>query len=197
VSNDSHRSDKRPRKKKPGAGKVTAIPTDEGSWELREPRCAKARCEDLEEVDAMIAAGENEIAQDELRWLLSECRDFLGAHKRLGDLALAAGDARLARGHFGYAYQIGIQAIDSVGAKSLPFARLANQAFFEAGRGLVESLMKLGKRGMARNVAKRLIELDATDPLGLRELAGGSSEGPRRGKPKWRQRRKRPPGKNG
>ncbi len=60
----------------------------------------------------MVAAGETEIARDELRWLLSECHDFLAAHKLLGDLALADNDVRLARGHFGYAYQIGLKAIE-------------------------------------------------------------------------------------
>ncbi len=104
------------------------------------------RQDDIEEVEKMIAAGETEIALDELRWLLSECRDFLAAHKLLGDLALAAGDFRLARGHYGYAYQLGIAAIDRAGTiDALPSDRAANQAFFAAGQGLVNCLTKLGK----------------------------------------------------
>ena len=118
----------------------------------------------------MIAAGENEIARDELRWLLSECHDFLAAHKLLGDLAQAENDIRLARGHFGYAYQIGLKAIDQAGVKHLPFARAANQPFFEAGKGLALCLFKLGEHAMARDVLRRLLELEPSDPLDLRKL---------------------------
>jgi hypothetical protein len=145
--------------------------TADGSWQLVHPRCALVRQEDIEEVETMIAAGENEIARDELRWLLGECHDFLAAHKLLGDLALADGDFRLARGHYGYAYQLGIQAIDRAGdVKSLPYAQAANQVFFQAGRGLVVCLQKMNKQGMTRDVVGRLLQFDAGDPLGLRKL---------------------------
>jgi tetratricopeptide (TPR) repeat protein len=119
----------------------------------------------------MIAAGEMDIATDELRWLLSECHNFLAAHKLLGDLALAAGDLRLARGHYGYAYQLGIKAIDgNRDVKHLPYATEQNQAFFQAGRGLATCLMKLNKRGLANDVIQRLVQLDPRDPLALRAL---------------------------
>ena len=36
----------------------------------------------------MLAAGENEVARDELRWLLDGCPDFIAAHRMLGELAL-------------------------------------------------------------------------------------------------------------
>ena len=36
----------------------------------------------------MIDADELEIAQEELRWLLSGCNEFIQAHRLLGDLAL-------------------------------------------------------------------------------------------------------------
>src|SRR5262245_53817937 len=85
---------------------------EEGAWELVHPRCAQARAEDIEEVHKMIAAGETEIARDELRWLLDECHDFIEAHTLLGDLALAENDLKLARGHYGYAYQLGLKAIE-------------------------------------------------------------------------------------
>ena len=114
----------------------------------------------------MIAAGEMEIAQDELRWLLSDCHDFIAAHKMLGDVALAAGDFRLARGHFGYAYQLGMQAIDRCGKVDLlPSDRLSNQPFFAAGHGAVRCLLKLGKRGLAKEIAERLLKLDPRDLL--------------------------------
>lgn len=124
----------------------------------------------------MIAAGEKEIARDELRWLLADCRDFLAAHKLLGDLALAENDVRLARGHYGYAYQIGLQAVERSEAKLLLYSRAANQSFFDAGKGLVQCLWKLDKRKLARDVLHRLVELDPSDPLNLRKIsqtAGG------------------------
>lgn len=134
------------------------------------PRCARARQEDIEEVLTMIAAEEHEIATDELRWLLAECHDFLEAHKLLGDLALVESDFKLARGHYGYAYQLGLKAIDAAGPiSSLPYRHTANRAFFDAGRGLVRCLEKLGKKRMARDVVVRLLQLDGGDPLGLRK----------------------------
>jgi hypothetical protein len=153
---------------KPSATKLAIGRTDDGSFQLIHPRCAIKRRQDIEEVMQMIEAEETEIARDELRWLLSECHDFVDAHKLLGDIAVADGDLRLARGHYGYAYQLGIQAIDRAGGvASLAYFNEANRAFFEAGRGLVQCLLKIGKRGMARDVATRLQKLDATDPLQL------------------------------
>src|SRR5688500_15334726 len=64
------------------------------SYELVHPPCVRERSEDLLEVQAMLAAGEMEVAADELRWLLEDCRDFIEAHKILGELAAAEGDAK-------------------------------------------------------------------------------------------------------
>jgi Tfp pilus assembly protein PilF len=204
VDQHQDNSDESPedRKKRPkGAGKqVSVVRADDGAWELREPRCARVRREDLEEVQQMIDAGETEIAKDELRWLLSECRDFIAAHKLLGDLAVDAGDWKLARGHYGYAHQLGVQAIDRAGAvKPVLYAKPANKAFFEASRGLVQSLMQLGKRGTARDVVQRVLELDARDPLTLRGMleatACGGDEAPKRRRKK--RSRRSPRGRNG
>ena len=149
--------------------KVEVAQAADGAWELVHPRCARTRQEDIEEVEKMIAGGEMEIAQDELRWLLSECHDFIAAHKMLGDVALAAGDFRLARGHFGYAYQLGMQAIDRCGkVDSLPSDRPSNQPFFVAGYGVVTCLLKMGKRGLAKEIAERLLKLDPRDLLRVR-----------------------------
>jgi hypothetical protein len=144
----------------------------DGTWQFVQPRCALARQEDIQEVEQMIAAEETEIAQDELRWLLSECHDFMAAHKLLGDLAVIEKDYRLARGHYGYAYQIGLKAIDSAGsALKLPYRHASNQAFFQAGKGVITCLLKLNKQRMAKDVIARLLQLDAGDPLGLRSLS--------------------------
>jgi tetratricopeptide (TPR) repeat protein len=166
-----------PRSKPPRVSSLKVAKTADGTWELVHPRCALARRDDLDEVQQMLAAGENEIAQDELRWLLSDCHDFVDAHKLLGDLALAANDVRLARGHYGYAYQLCLAALPGAGqTPSLPFRHAANQAFFEAGRGAALCLMKMGQRRMAREVIDRLLQLDSSDPLQLR--AGLNVAGP-------------------
>jgi len=135
------------------------------------PRCATARREDIEEVRKMTTAGETEIARDELRWLLDECHDFIEAHALLGDLALAENDFKLARGHYGYAYQLGLRAIEQTKEVTcLPASAASNQPFFHAGQGLVRCLAKMGNRGLAQDIAKRLLQLDPTDPLGLRSI---------------------------
>ena len=119
----------------------------------------------------MIDAGESEIAVDELRWLLNGCSDCLDAHRLLGELALAEGDLPLARGHFGYAYKLGVDAYRQAGAKEpLPHRLPANQAFHESGKALTYCLGQLGKREMAAEVVEQLLTCDPTDPLGVRGL---------------------------
>ena len=119
----------------------------------------------------MLAAGEGEIARDELIWLLSECPDFLEAHVSLGLIALEEGDAKLARGHFGRAYELCIRALDAAGSpRPLPQSLAGNRPFFEAAKGLVHCLIETGRRPMAADTCRRLAELDPSDPLGIQKL---------------------------
>lgn len=119
----------------------------------------------------MLEAGEVEIAKDELRWLLSGCPDFIDAHRLLAEIALSEGDVPLARGHFGHAFRVAAGALAKAGnPRPLPYSRAANQAFFECGKGLVHCLLELGKKKMAAEVIDRLVQCDATDPLGVRSL---------------------------
>jgi hypothetical protein len=135
------------------------------------PRCVRDTAEDLEEVRLMIDAGEHEIALDELRWLLADCAENIAAHVLLGELAAAAGDFPLARGHYGAGYQLGIQTLRRAGMpKPLLYSQPANRAFFEAGRGLIGSLEKLSKSAMANEVVATILELDPSDPLKLRAM---------------------------
>ena len=156
---------------KPSDGISVRRSTDGKSWVFVHPREARDRAEDLEEVQMMIEAGETDIALDELRWLLSGCSEFIAAHVLLGDIARDTNDLPLARGHYGAGYQLGLQTLRRAKMpKPLLYSQLANQSFFEAGRGLVWSLEKLGKPQMAEEVMSTLIELDPTDPLQLRTL---------------------------
>jgi len=143
----------------------------EDVWEFLHPRCALDRAEDLEEVRKMIEAEEAEIATDELRWLLGGCTDFIDAHKALGELALLENDIPLARGHFGYAVQIGKKAIDGAKCKGqVPYRIETNTAFHEAGKGLAYCLKEMGKHNMLRDVVNLLLRCDPSDPLGVRSM---------------------------
>ncbi|MEX2118563.1 MAG: hypothetical protein WD847_03060 [Pirellulales bacterium] len=141
----------------------------ENAYELVHPRCAQERLDDLEEVRQMIDAGELEIATDELRWLLNGCSDFVAAHRLLGELAMEQRDVKLARAHFGYAYDIGLSALPPAGLPGpLPYRVPANQAFLEAAKGLAWCLHELGQHEQALSVLDQLLSCDPSDPLGVR-----------------------------
>jgi tetratricopeptide (TPR) repeat protein len=168
----SQPSAKRPDPAKPGMEVSVRQMRDGNGWELVHPRCARERKEDLEEVEAMIEGGAPDVAQEELRWLLNGCSDFLAAHYLLGVLAVDdAQDLELARGHFGYAYQLGLTALRQAGSpRPVPYQSESNQAFFEAGKGLAYCLRELGKPAMAAEVLDELIGLDPESPIGLSEM---------------------------
>jgi hypothetical protein len=148
------------------------------AWEFVHPRCARRRADDMEEVEAMIEAGEKDIAREELVWLLSECPDFLSAHLQLGLLALEEDDPKLARGHFGRAVEIGFRALEAAGnPRPLPYSLPDNRAFFESAKGLVHALLETGKKGMAGDTARKVAAVDPADPLGLVRLASSASGG--------------------
>jgi hypothetical protein len=190
-------SSKRPHKKRPGsqggkaggksggkhprahanpssAGSASTVRVrqlEDGAWEFVHPRCARDRAEDLEEVHKMVDAGELEVAMDECRWLLSGCSDCIEAHRTLGEIALTENDLPLARGHFGYAYRLGEQALAKASNPSpVPYRREANRSFLESAKGLAFCLKQLGKEQMAREVVELTLRCDSSDPLGLRKL---------------------------
>lgn len=125
----------------------------------------------MEEVRQMLEAGEFDVARDECLWLLQGCTDCLEAHYLLGEIALGDNDFPLARGHFGYAFQLGAKAIRKV--SPVPYRLAANKIFHESGKALVYCLMQLGKAEMAAEVVETLLAADPTDPLAVRELAAG------------------------
>jgi hypothetical protein len=136
------------------------------------PASVQRREEDMEEVRAMLDAGEIDVAVDELRWLLSGCRALLEAQKLLGEFALADNDLPLAQAHLGYAVEMGLAAIR--GEKGftgpLPYCRAANQPLFEAGKGLAWCLQQQGDTRAAADIIRQLLELDPSDPLGLKTM---------------------------
>lgn len=161
------------RRQPPPPGRLSVRRTADGrGWAFAHPSCVRERAEDLDEARQMIDAGELDLAEDELRWLLADCSDFLAAHVMLGELALAhRNDVSLARGHFGAGYQLGLQMLRRANMPSpLPYSHPANRAFFAAGRGLAACLMKLNKPSLAKEVVDTLLQLDPSDPLRLRAM---------------------------
>lgn len=149
------------------------LPANAG-FELVHPPCARRRADDLEEVRAMLAAGEVEVAMDELRWLLEGCRPLLEAHQLLGQVAFDGRDFELARSHFGAAYELGLAALGKTFRGRVPYARPANQPFLAAAKGLALTLIELGQPDQAAQVAAQLLAFDPTDPL---KAAAGRGEG--------------------
>jgi hypothetical protein len=172
---------RKPARRKPtgsGSGVGVRRTTDGRGWVLVHPPCARERAEDLEEVRAMIEGGEEEVAVDELRWLVGGCSEFIEGHALLGELALSVGDPTLARGHFGFAVQLGIKALERAKASGpLSYSQPANQSFHEAGRGLVEALLALQMMPKAIELVQKLTRLDSSDPLGLRALIDAAQSG--------------------
>jgi hypothetical protein len=75
----------------------------------------------------------------------------------------------LARGHFGFAYQLGTKALARAGNPSpLPALHPANRPFYDAGRGLAWTLNELGKRDLALEIIEYLLRCEPADALGLR-----------------------------
>lgn len=162
-----------PKRGKPAGPQDTlAVRRTGDGWVLVHPRCARDRADDLEEVREMIEAGELDVAIDELRWLVGGCSEFIEAHALLGELALATDeDVALARGHFGVAVQLGLKALERAKAAGpLPYGQPANRAFFEAARGLVWCLGKLGVFDKAEELAARVAKLDPRDPLEVQKV---------------------------
>lgn len=140
------------------------------SWELVHPRCARDRAEDIEEVEAMVAAGEFDVAMDELRWLLNDCPDFIDAHRLLGELAIEEEDWPLSRGHLGYCFDIAKAAMNAAGAEGPLSNELpANAGLLSATFSFAGVLCRLEKVEMARTVLQQLMKWDQCNALGARE----------------------------
>lgn len=158
-----------PRRPKSSDGISLRRVPGENTYELVFPRCVQQRADDLEEVRAMLKAGETDVAIDELRWLLDGCQPLLDAHKLLGEIALADNDLELARAHFGMAWSLGIAALPKGRRCRLPYHRPANRTLLEAGKGLARCLRELEHPQLSAEIVVQLRDLDPSDPLKLTE----------------------------
>jgi hypothetical protein len=147
---------------RPGAIGLARIEGNENAFELVHPRCVRETELDYQEGIELWKAGDPEGARDALRYALLACHENLWVHVALGKIALEEfRDPILARGHFGYAVELGRRAFPPGFSGRLPHTSSANQPFFEALGGLVQCLRVLGKNGDAdslRALAARLGE---------------------------------------
>lgn len=112
----------------------------------------------------MITGGELEIARDELLYLVADCRGFLEAYCILAELALEDGDIPLAKGHYGFAYENGLEALPKGFKGKLPYDEGYNSHFFKAGRGLARCLIAKGELKKGREVLEQLLKFDPSEP---------------------------------
>ena len=122
-------------------------------FEFVHPRGAKEMELDYEEGMELWKAGDPESARDALRYALTACHDNLWIHAALGRIALEEfHDPTLARGHFGYAVELGRWALPQGFGGRLSPDRPANRPFFEAVNGLLRCLESLGQHGDVRDL---------------------------------------------
>jgi hypothetical protein len=101
---------------------------------------------DFEEGIELRNAGDTEAARDALRYALQGCGDNMWVHVALGRIALDDdNDPQLARGHFGYAFELAQRALPPGFNGRLPRHRPANRPFFDAIDGLAACYVALGK----------------------------------------------------
>ena len=140
-------------------------------FELTHPRCVPEMELDYEEGIEIWKAGDPDGARDALRYALQGCGDNIWVHVALGRIALQDfNDPALARGHFGYAFELAQRAIPPDFSGRLPRDRPANRPFFDAIDGLATCYEALGKPGESEPLRK-LAE----------RLAGVRGPGPRQG----------------
>jgi tetratricopeptide (TPR) repeat protein len=146
-----------PKKRKGGLGLARV---DGDAFELVHPRCVREMELDYAEGIELWEAGDPEAARDALRYALQGCGDNLWVHVALGRIALRDGrDPALARGHFGYAYELARRAIPPGFSGLLPKHCPANRPFYDAVEGLASCYEAMGRPGESaklRDEAARL-----------------------------------------
>ena len=127
------------------------------NFELDHPPCIHEMELDFAEGMELWEAGEPEDARDALRYALQGCGDNMYVHVALGRIALEAfHDPTLARGHFGYAFELAERAIPRGFAGRLPGDLPANRPLYDALDGLVacyEALNQPAEAAKLRHLA--------------------------------------------
>jgi len=135
-------------------------------YELVHPRCVKEREPDYAEGLEMMEAGDPEGARDALRYALQGCGDNLWIHVALGKIALFEfNDASLARGHFGYAFELAQRALPPGFAGRLPKHLPANRPLYDAIDGLAACYEALGEPAQSGRLRAQAARWSSGTPL--------------------------------
>src|SRR5690606_30554048 len=139
---------------------ISRIPGAEDSFELVHPRCVLQRRADYEEGMELWKAGDPDGARDALRYALEGCGDNLWIHVALGRIALEDDrDYNLARGHFGYAFELVERALPRSFNGRLPRKLPGNRPFFEAAEGLAACYEGMNRRDEAHKIRRQVDRL--------------------------------------
>jgi hypothetical protein len=148
-------------------------------FELVHPRCVREMELDYEEGIELRKAGDPEAARDALRYALQGCGDNLWVHVALGWIALEDfKDPSLARGHFGYGFELAQRALPPGFSGRLPRHRLANRPFYDAIEGLSACYEALGKPDEAASLKKLAARMSGATGPGGRGGTASSGDGP-------------------
>ena len=175
MAGPDDRDSARPPRRPPGAGGKGSPSRRRGGlslsrlagddYEFAHPRCVREMELDFEEGIELRKAGDPEAARDALRYALQGCGDNLWVHVALGWIALEDfRDPTLARGHFGYAYELAERAIPPGFRGRLPRHRLANRPFYDAIEGLAACYEALRKHDEAAKLDARAAALAGEHP---------------------------------
>jgi hypothetical protein len=138
---------------RPGPGPIGLTRIGGDDFELVHPRAVMETELDYEEGVELWKAGDPESARDALRYALSACHDNIWAHVALGQIALVEfRDPALARGHFGYAFDLAHRALPQGFNGRLPRDRPNNRPFYEAIDGLAQCLEALGRHDDSKSL---------------------------------------------
>jgi tetratricopeptide (TPR) repeat protein len=149
--------------RRPGGLGLSRI-QDSNDFELVHPRCVLQMRPDYEEGLEIWKAGDPEAARDALRYALEGCGDNLWIHVALGRMALQEfRDPTLARGHFGYAFELVERALPRRFTGRLPRHLPANRPFYEAAEGLVACYEALGQTDEAAKLRAQATALRGDD----------------------------------
>ena len=111
---------------------------------------------DYEEGIELRKAGDPEAARDALRFALQGCGDNIWVHVALGWIALDDfRDPSLARGHFGYAFELADKVLPGAFDGRLPREHPANRPLYDAVDGLARCHDALGSVDLARELRQR------------------------------------------
>lgn len=152
--------------RKPGAGGAKGGASRRGGLGLKRlggddfvlvhPKCVREMELDFEEGIELRKAGDPEAARDALRFALQGCGDNLWVHVALGRIALEDfRDPSLARGHFGYAFELAERALPGGFDGRIPREHPSNRPLHDAVDGLIACHEALGAADLADELKKR------------------------------------------